>query len=147
MLFRSRDIPKLLATPAAVRFLSIEPMLGPIDLMTIRRPSPLGSMSALPCEPGGTYMDWIICGGESGPHARPMHPDWARGLRDQCVEAGVPFLFKQWGEWEPRRGFACPDDLPTEGWIHFDPECSMRKVGKKAAGRLLEGRTWDEVPG
>jgi protein gp37 len=75
-----------------------------------------------------------------------MHSDWARSLRDQCQAAGVPFFFKQWGEWEPRRGFACPDDLPRAGWHHFDPECSMRRVGKKNAGRLLDGREWNAVP-
>jgi protein gp37 len=75
-----------------------------------------------------------------------MHPDWARSLRDQCARDRVPFFFKQWGEWEPRRGFACPDDLPRDGWHHFDPECSMRRVGKKNAGRLLDGREWNDVP-
>lgn len=88
-----RDVPKLLAVPARVRFLSIEPMLGPIDLR-----DGLGLMGC----PGD--LDWIICGGESGPKARPMHPDWARSLRDQCLSAGVPFLFKQWGEWAEHDG-------------------------------------------
>ena len=90
-------IPALLRVPAAVRFLSCEPLLGPVDLWTIRNPF-FGVdwvISALVC------LDWVICGGESGPKARPMHPDWARGLRDQCAAAGVPFLFKQWGEWAP----------------------------------------------
>ena len=94
----------------------------------------------------GLGIDWVICGGESGPGARPMHPDWARYLRDQCNAAGVPFLFKQWGEWRPGPGFACPDDLPSKDWHHFDPECSARRVGKKVAGRLLDGREWNEVP-
>lgn len=142
----NRDVAKLDATPAAVRFLSIEPMLGPI----------------VDCEGWlwGTGsrngIDWVICGGESGPHARPMHPDWARSLRDQCAGAGVPFLWKQWGEWveadrdgdivtateasgidvEERRY-----DLTTEHGAEFI------RVGKKAAGRLLDGRTHDEFPG
>ncbi|MGM3015920.1 DUF5131 family protein, partial [Bacillus cereus group sp. BC329] len=81
-----RDIQKLLAVPARVRFLSIEPMLGPVDLKMDLRAT-------------GRHVDWVICGGESGPGARPMYPDWARSLRDQCKAAGVPFLFKQWGEW------------------------------------------------
>ena len=119
-------------------------------------------------------VDWVICGGESGPKARPMHPDWARSLRDQCAAAGVPFLFKQWGEW---REF---DDsgLPCVRTIHEgDPEWSnqvtkcdafmaidgelilgidrgrdgvayrgLERTGKKAAGRLLDGRTHDGFP-
>ena len=93
-------IPHLLQTPAAVRFLSVEPMLGPVALSAW-----LGS------------IDWVICGGESGPGARPMDQGWARILRDQCVHAGVPFFFKQWGG-----------------------------VKKKRTGRVLDGRTWDEMP-
>ncbi len=96
-----RDVPKLLAVPARVRFLSIEPMLGPINLET-PRPGPdlyQGGGSYI-CQPWliQSGIDWVIAGGESGPHARPMHPDWVRSLRDQCAAAGVPFLFKQWGE-------------------------------------------------
>ena len=87
-----RDLPKLQCVPAAVRFLSVEPMLGPIDL---------GLDVPMCAGPDGSHVDWVICGGESGPKARPMHPDWARSLRDQCAAAGVPFLFKQWGEWLP----------------------------------------------
>jgi len=74
-------------------------------------------------------IDWVVCGGESGPGARPMHPDWARSVRDQCVAAGVPFFFKQWGEWAP-----------------FGDLNAMRRTGKKAAGRLLDGREWNEYP-
>ena len=87
-----------------------------------------------PVHPG---LDWVIAGGESGPGARPMHPDWARSLRDQCVVAGVPFFFKQWGEFSP---VGYPDGVadPAEHlWI---------RVGKKHAGRELDGRTWDEYP-
>lgn len=99
-----RDIPKLLTVPARVRFLSIEPMLGPIDLTDIvvrHRGGTEDHFSAL-YDPDddeaetASYIDWVICGGESGPHARPMHPDWVRSLRDQCAAAGVPFLLKQW---------------------------------------------------
>ena len=148
-------IPHLLATPAAVRFISAEPLLGPVDLTGIAIPRPDLRASVILDVLNGTgglvrggpgRIDWVIVGGESGPGARPMHPDWARSLRDQCKAAGVPFFFKQWGEWEPRRGFACPDDLPRDGWHHFDPECSMRRVGKKNAGRLLDGREWNDVP-
>jgi protein gp37/DNA-directed RNA polymerase subunit RPC12/RpoP len=112
-------------------------------------------------------LDWVICGGESGPNARPMHPEWARGLRDQCQAAGVPFFFKQWGEYHPRlKDGAWPDGLEgsCDGLpgIHIyadgaplstdpktyrnEPYVHMKRVGKKAAGRLLDGRTWDEFP-
>lgn len=100
----------LCATPAAVRFVSVEPMLGAIDAMKYLCPpfsrcqndgSPAVAKIARAAAKrmGGGYVDQIIVGGESGPGARPMHPDWARGLRDQCAAAGVPFFFKQWGEW------------------------------------------------
>jgi protein gp37 len=150
----NRRIPHLLDTPARVRFLSCEPLLGPVALDMILTPEMgIHALSGI-CSDGsgpsgfsqGPGIDWVICGGESGPGARPMHPDWARSLRDQCARDSVPFFFKQWGEWEPRRGFACPDDLPRAGWHHFDPECSMRRVGKKNAGRLLDGREWNDVP-
>jgi len=126
-------IPLLLQTPAAVRFLSCEPLLGPVDLKPYLEPyirtkhdgSKRGTVWA---DPG---IDWIIVGGESGPGARPMHPDWVRGIRDQCVAAGVPFFFKQWGEWKL-------------SWMAG--EYQWMRVGKKAAGRLLDGRTWDELP-
>jgi protein gp37 len=136
-------IPDLLATPAAVRFLSCEPLLGPVDLR-----AGLGLMGA----PGD--VDWVIAGGESGPGARPMHPDWARSLRDQCAAAGVAFHFKQWGEWAALAG---PD-----GFWPFNNERAcrllstgerhprghpMQRVGKARAGRLLDGRTHDEFPG
>lgn len=87
-----RDIPKLLALPAHVRFLSMEPLLGPVDLTPHLQASSTAATHAL---------DWVIVGGESGPGARPMHPDWPRNLRDQCQSAGVPYLFKQWGDWRP----------------------------------------------
>jgi protein gp37 len=132
-------IPKLLDTPAAVRFLSCEPLLGPIDL----------SYSSFI---GGDWLKgigWVIVGGESGPGARPMHPDWARSLRDQCVAADVPFLFKQWGESRPlQAGDHIPDRRVISVAREADgtwPSFQMR-VGKKAAGRELDGRTWDEYP-
>lgn len=148
-----RRILHLLDTPARVRFLSCEPLLGPVALDMILTPEmglyALTGVRSYGSGPSGfsrgPRIDWVICGGESGPGARPMHPGWARSLRDQCARDGVPFFFKQWGEWEPRRGFACPDDLPREGWHRFDPECSMRRVGKNNAGRLLDGREWNEV--
>lgn len=144
-----RDIPKLLAVPAKVRFLSMEPLLGPVDLRFTN-----GLVHG--CDAADYQLDWVIVGGESGPGARPMHPTWARFLRDQCQEAGVPFLFKQWGEWMPaeKDGNTVKLTFPIDGphgpanpEFHDWPDgaCSAR-VGKKAAGRLLDGRTWDEFP-
>lgn len=193
-----RDIPKLLAVPARVRFLSMEPLLGQVRLDTIYNTDfgegqpylhPLigrvsdghGDSCSAPS------IDWIIVGGESGTGARPMHPDWASALRDQCQAAGVPFLFKQWGEWLPicqmsenedralwrSRVIAKPhedqsnlDDIygrvctvessvmHPDGSVHhfLEPNAfpagamTIYRVGKKTAGRLLDGRTWDETP-
>jgi protein gp37 len=150
-----RDIPKLLQVPARVRFLSMEPLLGPVDLTHIEvwggdaEIYPLkGTTDCVDDEGAPTddvpALDWVIVGGESGPGARPMSPDWARSLRDQCEAAGVPFLFKQWGEWIPMLGQA--EGVPVrektttpDGWV-------MGHAGKKAAGRLLDGRTWDGFP-
>ena len=142
-----RDIPKLLAVPAAKRFLSMEPLLGPVDLTDLVQPVGPGEhhYSALDCdvEPEdnewrGATIDWVIVGGESGPGARPMHPQWARDLRDQCAAAGVPFLFKQWGEWAPATLLdAGPAHARAE--VHHFGDCDIFKVGKKAAGRLLDG--------
>lgn len=99
-----------------VRFLSCEPLLE--------------ALPGLPLD----GISWVIAGGESGPGARPMKPRWARQVRDQCVNAGVPFFFKQWGAWAPLE-----PDLLGDG-------TTLRRVGKRAAGRLLDGRTWDEMP-
>ena len=158
-----RDIPKLLAVPAAKRFLSMEPLLGPVDLH-LKREQPCTMCVSWNCELHGRpddapclrRPDWVIVGGESGPRARPMHPDWARSLRDQCEAAGVPFLFKQWGEWMPtiREGDTVklvfekgaphgPDQPAFHDWP--DGQGAAR-AGKKAAGRLLNGRTWDGFP-
>ncbi len=95
-----RRIPHLLATPAAVRFLSCEPLLGPVFPITIEIANAARALGA-PVGECVQLLHWVIAGGESGPGARPMHPDWARSLRDQCAVAGVPFHFKQWGEWAP----------------------------------------------
>ncbi len=164
-----RDIPKLLAVPAAKRFLSMEPLLGPVDLRYIDINGdceiyPLkgttncvdGDFEPAPDLPA---LDWVIVGGESGPGARPMHPDWARDLRDQCEAAGVPFLFKQWGEWSPGNAMAAAkasESIRVErsGTVHPWPptfdlasgDWCMHRVGKKAAGRELDDRTWDGFP-
>jgi protein gp37 len=139
-------IPVLLDTPAAVRFVSAEPLLGPIDMRMWLEDDP--TRFVVP------PLDWVIVGGESGPGARPVHPDWVFSLRDQCVDADVPFLFKQWGAWMPngawRKDTGRPATSPREhvfedgGHDGFLPV--MARVGKTNAGRLLDGRTWDEYP-
>jgi protein gp37 len=154
-------IPALLDTPAAVRWISAEPLLGPINLLC-------GGPDV--CAQGGLCggglihgLGWVVVGGESGAGARPMHPQWARDLRDQCTRGGVPFLFKQHGEWRPGAHgsdiigrpqrvamvstagevVSIADDHGTRLW----PEWAlMSRVGKKAAGRELDGRTHDEYP-
>jgi len=136
-------IPRLAEVPAAVRFLSCEPLLGAVDLKLS-----LG------------YIDWVIVGGESGPHARPMHPDWARSLRDQCQAAGVAFHFKQWGR-----------NLPESQWDSFSTDINAQRcarnsydlsertirsvrahgerfypMNKSEAGYLLDGEVWQQFP-
>lgn len=180
-------IPALLDTPAAVRFISAEPLLGPIDLDIPRcdwhdrdelwkdhngfewcqRCTDDGGRGELSyghwldaCPENDSGINWVIVGGESGPGARPMHPDWARSLRDQCTAAGVPFLFKQHGEHRPvvpSDGDIQPDLYvrretgATADYVNADLMpgrwCAMRRVGKKQAGRELDGRTWDQYPG
>ncbi len=119
-------------TPAAVRFLSLEPLLGPLPSLDV------------------SGIDWVIVGGESGPGARPMHPQWVRDIRNRCVAAGVAFFFKQWGSW-------APGSHPTRDSRYLDlhgrwqqPDVDgavmVHLAGKKAAGRLLDGITWDEMP-
>ena len=175
-------IPALLDTPAAVRFLSCEPLLGPVKLPFI------DEVDGCTCggygepyyvhergcglEPGPAYggLHWVIVGGESGPGARPMHPDWPRSLRDQCQMAGVPFFFKQHGAWAPWASHLEGEDGPGDTFVNPDGETGhvwfnenlgyptnyagpwgessqiVSRVGKKRAGRLLDGRTWDEFP-
>lgn len=152
-------IPDLLATPAAIRWLSCEPLLGPVDLTNITGAeksrdygSPVHGWSAIWKNNGigRASLDWIVCGGESGRKARPMHPDWARSLRDQCAAAGVPFHFKQWGEWAPLESEADwerfgPATFPRcQHFTHLD--ANFARVGKKAAGRLLDGVQHDGTP-
>lgn len=126
-------IPDLLATPAAGRFLSCEPLLGPVDLATLQE--------GLPVNAWLTWLDGldgVIVGGESGPGARPMHPDWARSLRDQCAAAGVDFHFKLWGDW--RMGDELLGEPPRAR------ESGFWRIGKKAAGRMLDGVQHDALP-
>lgn len=153
--FADERIPLLVQTPAMVRFISAEPLLGPLDLQRFQEHLPsavhLGWLDGI---------EWVICGGESGPGARPMHPDWARSLRDQCQTAGVPFFFKQWGTWASPSQSVCSIHSGTDGTdVHryvsdgrkHDPQCPnaktyMIKCSKKVAGRLLDGREWNEFP-
>jgi len=186
-----RDIPKLLEVPARVRFLSMEPLLEPVDIKPWLQPKffhggrALNGQAMMRSHPT-ERLDLVIVGGESGPNARPMHPDWACSLRTQCLRAAVPFLFKQWGEWKPisqmdeaehsalykSKVIAKPhedqgnlDDIygrkcivPTtilhaDGSTHDITEpmafgedtgaMQIFRVGKKAAGRLLGGITWE----
>lgn len=177
-------IPHLLATPAAVRFLSMEPLLGPVNLSAIdisgdEEILPLGAAWLDRLEEGeteGPRLDWVITGGESGPNARPSHPDWFRSIRDQCAKARVPHLFKQWGSWglygprdkngalKPVEAFALANDGtlyratdlaypdgPRRGEAiraNHDKAAlhTVYRVGKKAAGRELDDRTHDEMP-
>jgi protein gp37 len=173
-------IPHLLKTPAAVRFVSLEPLLGPIDLgpwfcqcarcFRLKRPNACRNEA----------IDWVIVGGESGRGARPMHPDWVRSIRDQCMAAGVPFFFKQWGAWAPlaeefsyyeygrmvrnnsdfnrqlkkyAKNNGASELLAANllaegrrsGCITYG-STAIGRFPKKKAGRILDGRTWDEMP-
>jgi protein gp37 len=135
-------IPLLLQTPAAVRFLSCEPLLGPVNLR---------EYWGYNDEPMGEYInsiDWVIVGGESGHGARPMHPEWARSLRDQCQEAGVSFFFKQWGEWLPNaQDYDCaPEGFGYNKKHQMMGHIVMCKAGKHTAGRKIDGREWSEFP-
>lgn len=159
-----RDIPKLLEAEVKVKFLSMEPLLGPVDFY---------KSSAAWSERGYTPwlnrpilggIDWVIVGGESGVGARPIYPDWARGLRDQCSAAGVPFLFKQWGEWAPGEcavntlamrkvdvadyfgGDWKFDTIPGGSEFHIDDEPALYRAGKRAAGRALDGLEYNGFP-
>jgi len=180
-----KRIPLLLQTPAAVRFISAEPLVWELKLLWkwVSKGHPFGGGPMVnlnepwadPKEIPG--LDWVIVGGESGPGARPMHPDWARSLRDQCVAAGVPFFFKQWGEWlgtetvATERGWrlntqcgiplhamnltkirkwdgdvcrTASENETTDSFMGAGSKLSFL-VGKKAAGRLLDGREWNEM--
>jgi protein gp37 len=157
-------IPHLLATPAAIRWISAEPLLGPVDVRqmiysTNTRACSLdalsGHFSPMPIEHlahRSAYarvpdpiaaLDWVVVGGESGPGARPMHPDWARSLRDQCAAAGVPYFFKQWGEWVPAfvRDLTHLDRITPKSF-----GANMERAGKARAGRTLDGITHDAWP-
>jgi protein gp37 len=166
-------IPLLLQTPAAVRFISAEPLLGPIDLMMLGKGGPKVTDALQGCVGqsigDGEYegaqpcakLDWVIVGGESGKDARPMHPDWARSLRDQCAAADVAFFFKQWGVWKPLDQFDTQvinsagkhAVVRNDGRFTIDTDVAdpPRDVftfymGKKGAGRHLDGVLHDAMP-
>lgn len=185
-----RRIPALLSLPAKLHFLSCEPLLGPVDLTRICLvPKKPGSARAgvhvdalrgryvesglayigdwdingpYPTDAAARRIGWVICGGESGPGARAMHPDWARSLREQCAATGVPFFFKQWGEWIPvvagddgSRIIITPDDggdelrLPEDRRFRLNldwPEQTMARVGKKVSGAVLDGVEHRQFP-
>lgn len=169
-----RDIPKLLAVPARVRFLSMEPLLGPVDISRHLDYCEKLDKHGISRRAGGQHIkcdkhcgiSWVIAGGESGPGARPMHPEWARDLRDQCAAAGVAFHFKQHGEWAPGSGDFGSGSVETaaialdgrvaaggyrvedypRGAASGDGWSMVHRIGKRAAGRLLDGRTHDEFP-
>lgn len=164
--YADERIPDLLATPAAIRFLSCEPLLSAINLSgfhigwwrcsacgAARDPEPDNPLgSDVPCgdcdnwgplDIDGHHLHWVISGGESGPNARPSHPDWHRSLRDQCAAAGVPYFFKQWGEWAPY------DRSRNDGAILATPnglDLPMQRFGKKLAGALLDGIEHKAMP-
>lgn len=127
----NKRIPELLEIPAKVRFLSMEPLLGSVDLT-------IGLGGADGTGLGGyglrSAIDWVIVGGESGHHDRETYPEWVRAIRDQCQAAGVPFFFKQWGD-------AKPDVLEVRAW-----ERAGRNFSAKKGGRILDGREWSEFP-
>lgn len=156
------EIPILLRLSAyfEVIWLSVEPLLGSIDLSQAH---PCGYY----CDPGedggghhdhdfwtpqiNTTVKWVVVGGESGSGARPTHPKWVRSLRDQCVDAGVKFFFKQWGAYLPAEDAMKLNLNGAHEYVSAHEGCQglsqlMVRVGKKAAGRLLDGRTWDEMP-
>ena len=139
-------IGELLHTPASLRWACFEPLLGPVrpDLIALGEDGYLDALGGarfyldergrrtVPGQPALRPLDWVVAGGEIGAAARPANPDWVRDLRDRCNAAGVPFYFKQWGEWAPAQE-------PADGQ-------RVVRVGRRATGRLIDGRAWDETP-
>lgn len=142
-----KRIPILLQIPAAVRFVSVEPLLSAVDIGRYLLDNDDLDLSGGWPQPDG--LNFVIAGGESGPGARPCHPDWVRSLRDQCQEASVPFMFKQWGEWWPLGQVSNkPDGKDTikAKRERLDHGILVYKRGKKIAGRLLDGIEYMELP-
>jgi protein gp37 len=147
---RASRIDHLVQTPAAVRFISAEPLLGPLEfcdcdshLTPVGRHFPRCRLKKI---------NQVIVGGESGPNARPCNPDWVRLIRDQCETSGVAFFFKQWGSWAPwtpddRHGvFGTPDTAISHFWEDENDRAISLRIGKKGAGRMLDWREWNEFP-
>lgn len=151
----------LLKCPAAIRFLSCEPLVGPLVLENLKYG--IKQDSKVPSEFYSPLIDWVIAGGESGPKAQPMHPDWVRSLRDQCLRVGVPFFFKQWGEYQIIEDYPIP--LEALGKMsHYSENGEFKpvrkdtpatvidsfplaiRVGKKKACNLLDGHKWEQFP-
>jgi len=148
--FADERIPLLLTTAAAIRWISAEPLLGPVDLRFLQpnREVEIDSLKGThgvyrPHGGENSKLDWVVCGGESGANARPMHPDWARSLRDQCKAASVPFFFKQWGEWAPLGQI---DSSRTFVGHNLGDGQMMLRYGKKLSGRELDGSDWNQFP-
>lgn len=152
-------IPKLTSIPAKIRFLSCEPLIGPVDLQypeSLFPGGPAHCCSGIDCGCQGQPIDppliyginWVIAGGESGKEARPMHPDWARGIRMDCEANHVPFLFKQWGEWLPQcqYDFTIAEHANEKAQHTFDADNYSFWTGKKVAGRILDGVDHSEFP-
>jgi protein gp37 len=127
-LWLTRRAKQLARYPATVRFISCEPLLSPLDLTPIL-----------------TSVDWVIAGGESGAQARPSHPEWFRGLRDQCVASDIAFHFKQWGEWAPAP-INGGSSSRVQRLVWRGHSLIVERRGKKLSGRQLDGRTWDQIP-
>lgn len=126
-LWAERRIPALVSVPARVRFLSCEPLLGPLDL------SPWLHQGS---------VHWVIAGGESGPKARPTDPSWFRALRDQCISTETPFHFKQWGAWAPEQS----SNFETKNISVAKKTPQLVRLSKSKAGRILDGQIWDQLP-
>lgn len=145
-------IPVLLRSEAKLKGISAEPLLGNIDLRQVK----IDDKTHLDALRGWEYnsntfvriskdyspLNWVIVGGESGKKARPMHPDWVRSIKDQCLEAKVPFFFKQWGNWSP---YLC-DLSSRKKYKQFDDGRLMVRESKKEAGAVLGGKEWREYP-
>lgn len=132
-----RRMVELSELAAKVLFLSCEPLLGPLDFADWIARAKRGS---------GRFVDWVIAGGESGHHARPANPEWFSSIRDQCVSAGIRFHFKQWGNWRPVTLKQTTGVKLKKLFASNGDEMLLGNVGKKKAGRLLDGETWDEFP-
>ncbi len=162
-------IPILLQVPAAVRWLSIEPMLGKINITHFLSGwKDEYDNHFLPIEiyniiKNNNKIDWVVVGGESGAHARPMHPEWVRSIRDQCKEYDIPFFFKQWGEWLPGERIGTSYKRCDNGEIYgsnrdyerdnfgtnpdkYSGDLITLRIGKKKAGSLLDGKECKEYP-